>query len=248
MEFTAETIILKVGRFRDNDLWVKCFAPEQGMFTAFAFGGLRSRRRFMGCLDALNRVRFRVSTGRGQYLNLQEGMLLGSFADLRRNPERLGVAVNCIKFFEAVHSGFSHNREAYDMLVQTLEAIGICAHPNAFPALFRARICFAQGFSPELTVCSCCGSDHASFESGLFSPSGGTMLCPVCAGRHAAPADLPLSRASLELLGQVRSQTPAQWDTPDTPSAVLQECARAVDAFVSRHIGLVWDNGRFNRC
>ena len=46
MENTEEALILTVGRFREADMWVRLFSPGRGAFTAFAFGGSRSKRRF----------------------------------------------------------------------------------------------------------------------------------------------------------------------------------------------------------
>ncbi|MDY7000330.1 MAG: recombination protein O N-terminal domain-containing protein [Thermodesulfobacteriota bacterium] len=104
MEFTEKGLILKVGRFREYDLWVRFFSPSRGILTAFAFGGRKSRKRFCGCLDPMNHVLFRIKSSRtGNYLCLQEGSLVQAYPRLRRDPRRLGPAVNCLKFFEAVH-------------------------------------------------------------------------------------------------------------------------------------------------
>lgn len=57
MEWTDTALVLHVGRFREADLWVRLLAPGQGLVTAFAFGGSKSRRRFTGCLDVFNLIR-----------------------------------------------------------------------------------------------------------------------------------------------------------------------------------------------
>ena len=62
MESIEKSLILKVGRFREVDAWLRLFSPRKGVFNAFAFGGSVSRRRFLGCLDPFNIVSFKVKT------------------------------------------------------------------------------------------------------------------------------------------------------------------------------------------
>ncbi|MCA1743041.1 MAG: recombination protein O N-terminal domain-containing protein, partial [Desulfovibrionales bacterium] len=69
MHFSEKVLITRTGRFKEYDLWVRFLSPSMGIMTGFAFGGCKSRRRFSGCLDTLNLVLFKASTGsRGQYL------------------------------------------------------------------------------------------------------------------------------------------------------------------------------------
>ena len=84
MEFSEQALVLKVGRFRGIDAWVRLVSPVRGVYTAFAFGGLKSRRRFLGCLDPLNHVRFKVRrSGHGGYHCLTEARLLDAPMRLR---------------------------------------------------------------------------------------------------------------------------------------------------------------------
>ena len=103
MEWTDTALVLHVGRFREADLWVRLLAPGQGLVTAFAFGGSKSRRRFTGCLDVFNLIRTRASFSRnGLFLNLQEATLLEGPERLRADWRRQGIAANCIRFVEAL--------------------------------------------------------------------------------------------------------------------------------------------------
>ena len=103
MEWTDTALVLRVGRFRETDLWLRLLSCHRGVFSAFAFGGSRSRRRFCGCLDLLNTVSCRVkSTRNGSYLALQEGVLIRGPRRLRSDWRRLGIAMNCARFLETL--------------------------------------------------------------------------------------------------------------------------------------------------
>lgn len=81
MEWADQAVVLRIGHFRESDLWLKLLCRGRGLLTLFAFGGSRSRRRFCGCLDVLNTLQCRVKTsGRENFLNLEEAVLLSGAA------------------------------------------------------------------------------------------------------------------------------------------------------------------------
>lgn len=136
MESTETALVLKVGKFREVDAWVRLFSPRQGVFTAFAFGGCVSRRRFCGCLDPFNLVRFKLKKDRKGYATLLEGALMEGHSRLRREGERLGMAVNCLKFVEAAHIGPTGSQAAYALLTDTLAALDGQEPPTRLLPLF----------------------------------------------------------------------------------------------------------------
>ena len=89
MEWADQAVVLRIGHFRESDLWLKLLCRGRGLLTLFAFGGSRSRRRFCGCLDVLNTLQCRVKTsGRENFLNLEEAVLLSGPQCLRGNWQR----------------------------------------------------------------------------------------------------------------------------------------------------------------
>lgn len=245
MEYTDTVLILRVGAFKESDVWVRFFSASRGLASAFAFGGRRSRRRFCGCLDALNTVVFSMKRERmGRYVSLTEGSLMRAPQRLRRDPERLGMAVNCLKFVEALfEDGGCQAREsgeAFALLHETLEVLeGVDEVSAVFPTLFRARAAFGQGLLPELSACRHCGAQALERECRLDVPGGG-LVCAACAGGGHA-----LSPEALHTLRLVRDQGPAAWAAPAISGAAKAQVARAVEQFVAYHAGLAWRHNRF---
>ncbi len=252
MEFTEHALVLRVGCFREADLWVRFLSPSRGVLTAFAFGGAKSRRRFCGCLDALCHVHVRVkSTRRGAYLCLEEGALLDAPRRLRHDWRRLGLAVNCLKFLEALDSGVDGAARAYRLALDTVAALEDEPAPDAlFAHFFRAKAAREQGFGPDFEYCAGCG---ASLEGGdgFFHVEEARVSCHACGPRlelgHASRGrrPLPLSAQSLALLGPVATAGPAAWSHADTPTVTRRQCVDVVDALVERHVGLRWSGSRF---
>ena len=178
MEWTDQALVLRMGAFRESDLWLKLLCREHGLLTLFAFGGSRSRRRFCGCLDVLNSLQCRVRSSKdGRFLNLEEAALLQGPRLLRRNWQRMGLAANCLRFVEAMGVGEDAATEAF-LLVEDLRAVleAEKAPPVLLPLYFRLRLAGALGFAPNLGQCGRCGRTRSS-----WSMKANCAVAPVAA-------------------------------------------------------------------
>lgn len=256
MEFTEKALVLRVGRFRENDVWLKLFCAGRGVLTAFAFGGSRSRRRFSGCLDPLVLADFHVGTSRrGQYNVLQEGTLLSAFPALRADPRKLGLVAHCFKFVEAVQVDPSGARPVFDLLLETLATLETGAvGAEMLPLLFKAKLTFEQGLKPDLSLCVRCGRpawDHDCGEdddlgSGhrlAFSVERGGLVCSLCDDPQAEP----LCAGSVRVLEWIGKSRPADWPKLKLEPEMRRELGRVVDRFVAWHLGLRWENGTYRK-
>lgn len=264
MEFTEKALVLKVGRFRENDVWVKLFCAGRGVITAFAFGGSRSRRRFSGCLDQLVLASFRVGTSRrGSYNVLQEGELLHGFPGLRADSRKLGLVAHCLKFVEAVQVGQEGARPVFDLLLETLATLesGVVG-AEVLPLLFKAKLTFEQGLAPDLALCVRCGRpawdhdglDHAGRACSAPEPPGpehrlafsverGGLVCALCDDVQAEP----LCLGSVRVLEWIGNSRPADWPKLALEPDMRRELGRVVDRFVAWHLGLRWENGTYRK-
>lgn len=250
MEFTEKALVLKVGRFREADIWTRLFFAGRGVVTAFAFGGCKSTRRFCGCLDPLVLGVFRVGTGkRGTYNVLEEGTLLHGYPGLRNNPRKLGLVAHCLKFVEAVQLGPQGARAVFELLtetLQTLEAGEVGA--EMLPLLFKAKLTFDQGLKPDLSLCVRCGKPAEEHQGEghspvAFSVERGGLVCRDCGDFEAQPFSLGAARV-LEWIHQSR---PADWPRLELDPEVRRQTGRVVDRFVAYHLGLRWENGMYRK-
>ena len=246
-EFNEQVLILKVGRFRETDCWVRLFSPSHGVMTAFAFGGSRSRRRFLGCLDSLNHVLFRIKSARGgRYFSLEEGALLNGFPALRRDPLRMGMAVNCLKFAEMVHVGTQGASSSYSLLLDVLTFLdGGGSVDPLLPLFFRAKVACEQGYAPQVEACAACGLDLAGMTAPAFSIDGGRVYCQKC--RLPRENWIRVHPEALRVLSALKRDSSLVSSPPDLCRQGRQDLFALMDAFVQFHLGLFWDKGRFRR-
>jgi DNA repair protein RecO (recombination protein O) len=251
MEYSDRVVILRVGKFRETDLWVRFLSPSRGILSAFAFGGTRSRRRFTGCLDLFNDVLLQLkSTRGGQYLALQEGVLMKGPARLRRDWRRLGLAMNCLKFLEAFGVGQDGAGAAHTLFCGTLTLLEESERlPEQLPFWFRARLAFEQGYALDCVHCASCGAILSEQAHCFFAVTDARFYCPCCAPRHTGGTFF-LRRETLDALAYVQENPPSLW--PAGPPACLgfaerKESVRMIDAFIQRHVGLSWSSNKFSR-
>lgn len=256
LEWSDSALVLAVGRFREADMWVRLLTPRHGLVRAFAFGASRSRRRFSGCLDVLNFLRVRaVFSGNGKFLNLEEGVLMDGPRRLRSDLPRLGMAMNCLRFLEAMDPQAGQDGEHTDSpgplegAFELMRSLFVrleneAATSDLLPVLFRLRLASDQGFAPSFAVCSACG-ESMSGQDGFFSIADGLLLCAHC--RAGTERGLRLSAPALDALAHVQATLPEHWSPEALDSATRRECGRLVDAFMQYHLGLYWDRGRFRR-
>lgn len=251
MRSSEKALVLKVGRFREVDAWVRLLTPTQGVFNAFAFGGFRSRRRFVGCLDPLNLVLFSFSANKtGTYQSLDEGSLINGFFEIKKNTAVLGQAVNCLEFVRLMDPSPQDARIVFDLLLETLELLEeTLPQGDMVPFLFRAKAAFELGYRPAFEECASCGTAAEGMKSPLVSVESGQVVCAACqSGRKAVDGVVRrVSPGVLRSLEWIRTTRPADWARLSMPADVARQSRRLIEAFVAYHLGLQWENGYFKK-
>ncbi len=181
-EFTEEAIIVNVIPYREIDCIVSFFSEKKGKLSGFAFGGLKSRKRFLGTLEKLNYVVITYQEYKG-YISLKEALLKKRFSSIHRDVNKLGMAINCIKFLLSVHKGPVDSEKVFKVVLNFLNILNSKVNiPFYFPLLFRARLCSEYGYFPTLDKCLDCFKRIGS-EGGVFFLKDKKIRCLKCAHR-----------------------------------------------------------------
>lgn len=255
MEYSDRALILAVGPFREIDIWVRLFSQKKGLITAFAFGGARSRRRFAGCLLPFGHVLLNIQVKSG-YTTLLEGLLLSAHPNLRKDLSRLGMAANCLKFFETVPIAAEGIGAAYKLLLGALDFLEHSPQVySLFPTFFRLKVAFEEGYSPAMDVCINCGKELGT-DLSIVDVEKGQFFCHRC---RQIKNPLKLSPESLDILRHIQDlpltqdadpEKQVQWSLwPAEPKSirVRSECAEFIERFVRHHLGIGWEGNRFRR-
>lgn len=226
MEWTDRGLVLAKGVFRENDVWLRVLFREHGTLMVSAFGGLRSRRRFVGCLDVLNVLECRVRENRG-FQDLTEAVLVRGPGILRERPKAQGLAMNFLKLVDS--AGFTRDLapDILRLLEESLEILkgrdDLAANTSSLSLFFRLKFMAILGYAPDFLSCNLCA--RPLLDRSFFSVEEGAVLCPDCfAKSRAKHSGAWLEPSTLCLLQEARDTWPCQWAgmTQDAPQASPQ--------------------------
>ena len=257
MEWSDRGLVLAKGIFREYDVWLRVLFREHGVQTVLAFGGLHSRRRFVGCLDLLNLLECRVKV-KGNYHYLTEALLLKGPGTLRTIPSRQGLAMNLVKLVDGLSVPQDLAGRTLRLLEEGLELLSREYVSQTLPLFFRLRLMAILGYAPDFLHCCLCRKDLV--EKSFFCVEEGGPMCSSCHSRFGGGRRTGawLEPATLELLQLVRGEDPLSWpkeawsdsgegSVPGLEAGQRRAASQCIDGILAYHVGLAWEKGRFVR-
>lgn len=243
-EWQEEAIILRLGHFNESHLWLRVLLKNGGLLTAFAFGAMRSRKRFCGCLDLFNTIngRFQIA-GRKNYACIAEAVLLAAPQALRSDWRSMGVAANCFLFLEACGVPADSAAGIFDVVEHLRIVLESGNFPQLLPLFFRLKVAAELGQGPCLSNCGKCG--NALDDQARFMVEDGQMQCSACASQSVKAGlgrSISISPGAAAFLNLVQNSQPDAWQSWRLTCNERRDCAMFIDAFIQYHLGLVWEN------
>lgn len=248
-EWQEEAIIIRMGHFNESHLWLRTLLKNGGLLTVFAFGAMRSRKRFCGCLDLFNTINGKfLLSGRNNYTCIAEATLLSAPRALRSDWRSMGVAANCFLFLEACGVPAESAGEIFAVLENLRILLESGKFPQLLPLFFRLKVAAVLGLGPNLENCGRCG--NALDKSARFMVEDGQMQCSFCArraGNSGFGHSIGISQGAIDFLNLVQNSMPGAWQSGALEPQARRDCAMFIDAFIQYHLGLVWENRYFRR-
>jgi len=197
---STQAIITRVREFGESDLMVTFFTPDAGRLRGVAKGALRSRRRFVNCLDAFSHVNLEYSPARNSDLHfLHSGKLIDAFPGLRSNFSILSKAAYMVELTEILFPWELPDRGIFETLIQSLHLLDKCEMTDLIPQAFEFIAMSHGGFRINLEKCCQCGRTYTGEGSAVFKPEKGAIACMKC---HQVTAISP--RLSPESVGFIK--------------------------------------------
>lgn len=243
--FTEPLCILQTRLFREYDISLSVLSKERGFFTVYAFGGAKSRRRFVGCLDAFTIALCTVHTSvKKGYHTLQEASLITSSKDFLHDSSRYGIVQNCALFLQSACKGLQYTSRVYTLFYDLLQA---CSHDEhllfAIPFFFRFSLVALLGYTPMLHSCVSCSRHIDTMPIPFFSIEKGGVLCHSCYPFSSALR--VKDKEVLYVLQYILTFSPLYWHSIPYGKRSIQQACALIDEYVQYHTGIVWKHGRF---
>lgn len=222
-------VVLRAVAYRDADKRVTLLTAEHGKLVAVARGALRSRKRFGGVLEPLNRVRAEWSEReRGGMATLASAQAERIDARFREDYGAMAAGMYALELADKLSEEHQIVPHLYEGLVEVLRLLAAGAEPAPLLRAFELKVISVIGFRPVLGHCARCGGALAGRLG--FSADAGGAVCETCS--HGV-ANWRMSEGALlsmrKLLGTPLAQIPEE---VPLSSAIRAELARLVPGFV----------------
>lgn len=163
----------------EADRFVAILTRERGIIRASARGAKRPKSRFGSSTQQLCYARLSLILGRDKYI-IEDAQPQEVFFALRQDMERLALAQY---FCELALHLCPSDTPAPQHLRLLLNALHYLAtgekDPLQIKTVVEARLLALEGYAPDLTGCTACGTPHAPL---WFSPAAGTLACAAHGG------------------------------------------------------------------
>jgi DNA repair protein RecO (recombination protein O) len=228
--YRTEAVIIRRSDFGEADRLLTLLTP-QGKRRVVAKGARKTTSRLAGHIELFMHTTMLLAVGRT--LDIVTGSsILHGYDGLRNDLERIGAAYYAAELIDRlVVEEDDENRQAFELLVETLGAIATTAHINLVLRYFELRLLGYAGYRPRFYHCAAC-QETLTEEAKRFSPTMGGMLCPRCASTdHAA---LPISLSAFKLLRFLQTQPLEAVERLNLSPGVREEAEGLLRTYIRR--------------
>jgi DNA repair protein RecO (recombination protein O) len=228
-------IVLQIRDYGEADRLVNFLTPDAGRVSGIAKHAKKSHRRFANCLEPLNRVIFQLSPKpRGDLEFIQQGELVQSFSNLRRDLRRLAASAVLAELAGELSTPPETTAAIFRTLSQALEHLDAGADPDSLLPPFLLHILQLGGYGPRWGTCRECGREPA--PPLYFSIPRGGVICDACSRAAAGPL-FALTPGTWKLL-RLASEMPLEKLTRlRFPPAQRDQSLAVLQKFLRHHLG-----------
>ena len=162
----------------EADRILTLFTPDVGKVRAVGKGVRRTKSRYGGHLELLNRVEVSISYGRSLDV-VNEAQVIESFPALREDLQQLSKAFYLAELVDGFTAEQSQNEPVYRILLRAFRSLDSARQPDLLVRHFEMHLLGHSGYSPQLYRCVECRKTLTPGQH-RFSPAVGGTLCPDC--------------------------------------------------------------------
>jgi DNA repair protein RecO (recombination protein O) len=233
---STQAIITRVKEFGESDLMVTFFTPDAGRLRGVAKGALRSRRRFVNCLDMFSLVNLEYSPARnGDLYFLHSGKLIEAFPGLRNNFSILSKAAYMVELTEILFPWELPDRGIFEILKKSLELLGKGEMIDLIPQSFEFIAMSHGGFKINLEKCCKCGRAYTGEGTAVFRPENGAIACMKCL--QITSLSPRLSPDTVKFIKILYSDPASFFEQPAVDDRILSEIKPVLKLHREYHLG-----------
>jgi DNA repair protein RecO (recombination protein O) len=177
----VEAIILQVKLYAEADLIVDFFSLQTGRMRGIAKGAKKSKKRFVNCLEPINRVRLHIFEKQNNALvRIDQGELLDPYQGIRRDFKKWGQASYFCEMVKELFAAGDSNPTLFELFKESLQVLEQETEDQEVFSIFQIRLLKLAGYALYLTGCLHCGKKVEEISAPYFSLARGGVFCSQC--------------------------------------------------------------------
>jgi len=239
----VEALILQIKPYSEADLIVDFFSLQGGRMRGIAKGAKKSKKRFVHCLETLNRVRLHLFEKQNVSLSrIDQGELLDPFPGIRKDFKKSGQAAYFCELVRELFALGDINREVYTLLGESLKSLDQGSGDQNVNAIFQIRLLKLAGYALYLKDCLVCGKKTDEMAHLYFSATQGGVVCPACL---KGDKGLRVSLGAIKSIHQSMNMTLPQVFRIRFSQEIQSEIEMLLNVFSTRIIGKELSSARY---
>lgn len=241
---TAHAIVLNAVDYSESDLILTFYTEEFGKVKGIAKGARKSRRRFVGTLDAPSHIRGVFHhNNKSDLVRVEAATLAEGFSGLKSDLMRYANACCLLELVSETTREGQSGPGIYGLLLEFLHLLETAVFDPALLCFFEIRLMAMAGFQPHLDGCVTCRRtfDTASGPRIYFSSARGGTVCSSCSGGLG----MPISIGTARMLSSAARLDTDKLGRLKLGHGMLDESETLIDDFIRHHIGKELKTKRF---
>ena len=231
----AHAVLLNATDYGESDMILTFYTEEFGKVKGIAKGARRSRRRFVGALDAPSHVKgiFHHSE-KSDLVRVDAASLTDGFSGLKTDVLRYAESCCLLELVSETTREGQPSAAIYRLLLEFLRLFETGGDNKTLLLFFEIKLLGLAGYLPHLDGCVACARPFDG-DGGriVFSSERGGALCARCSGN----AGIPLSVGTARMLSNAARLDVDKLGRLKPSQTSLDESERLLDAFIIHHIG-----------
>ena len=171
-ETTVQAVVLRRRDAGETDRRLTILTPELGKIDVYAKGARKGASRLAGVSDPLSVGTLSLAAGkRNRFVTQAQPQT--SFPGLRRDFDRLSIALATVEIFAAILPYEEPDPDAYELLVKALRSVERHPKPLAAAVWTQVALLGHAGFMPDFGRCVVTGEPLREGEPFLSPRAGG---------------------------------------------------------------------------
>ncbi|MBI2858864.1 MAG: DNA repair protein RecO [Chloroflexi bacterium] len=194
--YNTEAVVLRRIESGEADRIITLFTPEHGKVKAIARGVRKPKSKLAGTVEMFTHCSLQISRGHGLDV-IGQGEAIHPFLPLKTDLNRSSCAFYLVDLVNRFTEERQENAQLFGLLVSKLVELCDAAATEIVIRHFEVDLLQLMGYRPNLRHCVDCNSIIEP-KTNAFSPAGGGLICPECAGKQQAC--LPVSVNAIKVL------------------------------------------------